>query len=118
MSKQKWCIEDLISVGEDVLYECTLENEDGEKNIKVYLTNYRIVWIEGNFVDSRLLRFISKYGVFIGYDDFAEENDKGCGEYGIYFGDNESYETLWFYSETVWKAFYRELSRCVLETVL
>ena len=113
MSNQQWNIKELLSPDEIVFYECTITND--EASIHVYLTNYRIIWISGNFVDSRLLKFISKYGVFVGYEEYSEDADKGEGDYGVYFGDTDSYETLWFYSENVWKTFYNELSRCILE---
>lgn len=115
MSKSIWNIKDLLSIGESLIYKCELKNEDEDTTIQVYLTNYRILWIEDEFVDSRLLKFISKYGVFVGYENYHEDEDKGTGEYGIYFGDTAGYESLWFYSKDVWKTFYDELSRCLLE---
>ena len=115
MSKIAWNIQELLSVGESIVYECELEDDESGEGIKVYLTNYRIIWSVDEFVDSRLLKFISKYGVFVGYEDYHEDNDHGVGEYGVYFGDIDAYETLWFYSKDVCKTFYDELSRCVLE---
>ena len=116
MANFEWKEEDLLAVGESVVYKCTVEDEDGDK-IPVILTNHRIIWVSGSFVDSRLLKFICKYGVFEGYDDYAEEADIGQGEYGIYFGDFGNYETLWFYSQKVWKTFYDELSRTIIENL-
>jgi len=117
MGKVKWNIDSLLSVGESVIYKCNAEDEESNSIIKVFLTNRRIIWIDGQFVDCRLLKFISKYGVFFGFEEFAEDADIGTGEYGVYFGDTQSYETLWFYSEDVWKEFYDELSRTILEEV-
>ena len=111
----KWNIDELLSVGESISYKCSVEDEEAEEKIYVYITNYRIIWIDGSFVDCRLLKFISKYGTFEGYDRYCEDDDKGSGEYGVYFGDLENYETFWFYSEKVWKDFYSELSRAILE---
>lgn len=115
MKNLKWDIESLLSVGENIVFKCKLEDEEDDSIIEVYLTNYRIIWINSEFVDCRLLKFISKYGVFVGYEDYNERNDIGTGEYGVYFGDTNFYETFWFYSAEVWKEFYDELSRCVLE---
>lgn len=111
----EWKIKDLLSVGENIVYQCKIEDENEDAEIQVYLTNYRIIWINGEFVDCRLLKFISKYGVFVGYEDYNEPNDMGTGEFGVYFGDFDGYESLWFYSEDVWKEFYKELSRGILE---
>ena len=110
----EWDIKTLLSVGENVVYECAVVDEDDESEIKVYLTNSRI-WINENFVDSRYLKFISKFGVFVGYEEYAEDTDYGTGEYGVYFGDFGNYESLWFYDEAIWKTFYLELSRGILE---
>lgn len=115
MAKRSWAINELLSVGESIIYECKLEDEENDSITNVYLTNYRVIWITNEFVDSRILKYISKYGVFIGYEDYNERNDIGTGEYGVYFGDTNGYESLWFYSEDVWKTFYDELSRAVLE---
>lgn len=115
MAKKKWNIEELLSTGENIVYKCNIEDEESGDEINVYLTNYRIIWIQEEFVDSRLLKFISKYGVFVGFEEYHEDDDIGTGEYGIYFGDTQGYESLWFYSEVVWKEFYEELSRMVLE---
>ncbi len=116
MKKAKWNIERLLSVGESIIYKCEVEDEEVQSIIKVYLTNYRIIWIEEEFVSCRLLKYISKYGVFSGYEDYNEQDDIGTGEYGVYFGDTTSYETLWFYSEEVWREFYDELSRAIIES--
>lgn len=116
MASFEWKEEELLAVGESVVYKCVVKDEDGGK-IPVILTNYRIIWITGNFVDCRLLKFICKYGVFEGYDEYVEDDDIGQGEYGVYFGNLENYETLWFYSEKVWKAFYDELSRTIIENL-
>lgn len=116
MANFEWKEEDLLVVGESVVYKCVVEDEDGDK-IPVILTNHRIIWISENFMDSRLLKFICKYGVFEGYDDYVEDGDIGQGEYGIYFGDFDNYETLWFYSQKVWKTFYDELSRTIIENL-
>lgn len=113
MTDYNWKIEDLLMMGESLAYKCEIEN-DGN-TIPVFITNYRIIWINGAFVDCRMLRFISKYGVFVGYDDYVEDFDIGNGEYGVYFGDLQQYETMWFCSEKVWKSFYGELSRAILE---
>ncbi len=112
---KEWNIEDLITVDEDIIYECVVEDEENDIKTNVYLTNKRIIWISGNFVDSRMLRFVSKFGVFVGFEEYNEPNDIGTGEYGVYFGDNSSYETMWFYDEEVWKDFYSELSRNAIE---
>jgi len=118
MKEIKWNVNDILSVGESIIFRCDVEDEENETVTKVYLTNYRIIWINGAFVDCRLLKFISRYGVFVGFDDYSEENDIGTGEYGVYFGDTSAYETFWFYSQDVCKEFYDELSRTVLEEVL
>ena len=115
MAKISWNIDELLSIGENIIYKCDLEDENNDSVIKVFLTNYRIIWIDGEFVDCRLLKFISKYGVFVGFEEFYQQCDIGTGEYGIYFGDNTEYESLWFYSKDIWKTFYDELSRTVLE---
>lgn len=115
MGRVNWNIDELLSVGESIILKVDIENEDNNSKIKVFLTNYRIIWIDGNFVDCRLLKFICKYGVFSGYEEYSENADIGTGEYGVYFGSLDSYETLWFYSEDIWKEFYEELSRAVLE---
>lgn len=111
----KWNIDELLSIGESVVYKCVVEDEGTDEKIHVYITNYRIIWINRAFVDCRLLRFISKYGTFEGYNEYHEDTDLGTGEYGVYFGDLENYESFWFYSEKVWKDFYSELSRAILE---
>ena len=111
----KWNIEDLLSVGESISYQCFVEDEEMDEKIPVYITNYRIIWIFQSFVDCRLLKFISKFGTFTGYERYHEDNDFGTGEYGVYFGELSNYETFWFYSEEVWKDFYMELSRALLE---
>lgn len=113
----KWKIDDLLSVGEAVIYKTRIEDEACDTKTDVYLTNFRLIWISDDFLDCRLLKFISKYGIFIGYEEYSEEDDIGTGEYGIYFGDFEKYETLWFYSENVWHTFYSELSRILLEEI-
>lgn len=112
---KKWKIEDLITVDEDIIYECIVEDEESDTQTNVYLTNKRIIWISKDFVDSRILRFISKFGVFVGYEEYNESRDIGTGEYGVYFGDTESYETMWFYDEEVWKTLHSELARNILE---
>ena len=35
----EWDIKTLLSVGENVVYECAVVDEDDESEIKVYLTN-------------------------------------------------------------------------------
>lgn len=122
MENFEWKVEDLLAVGESIVYKCVIkdvaEDEDEyEYKIPVILTNHRIIWVNGDFVDCRLLKFISKYGIFEGYDDYVEDDDIGQGEYGIYFGDFKKYETLWFYSKGVWKTFYDELSRTIIENL-
>ncbi len=115
MSKVNWNINELLSVGENIIYQCDVEDEENDSTIKVFLTNYRIIWIDGEFVDCRMIKYISKYGVFVGYEAYNEPDDIGTGEYGVYFGDTNAYESLWFYSQDVWKEFYDELSRAVIE---
>lgn len=111
----EWNIEKLLPESEEIIYKCFVENDEKDIKTNVYLTNKRIIWITGDSIDSRRLKFISKFGIFIGFEDNNQYNDIGNGEYGVYFGDNSSYETVWFYDEESLNDFYLELSRRVLE---
>lgn len=112
----KWKNFDFLAAGESSIYKCELEEEDGEK-ISVILTNYRIIWGNNEFMDSKILKHIVKFGIFEGYDEYVERDDNGAGEFGIYFGDVQSYDTFWFYSKEVWKNFYEEFSRTIIENL-
>ena len=50
MGKIKWDIEDVLSVGENIIYQCELEDEEENAVIPIYLTNFRVIWINGEFV--------------------------------------------------------------------
>ena len=115
MGKIKWDIEDMLSVGENIIYQCELEDEEENAMISIYLTNFRVIWINGEFVDCRFLKYVSKCGVFAGYEEYSESADIGTGEYGLYFGEVEGYVTFLFYSQDVLKEFYAELSRTIIE---
>lgn len=117
MKELQWNINEMLSVSENIIYQCILEDEEYNSKIEVYLTNFRIIWIEDEFVDCRTIKHISKYGVYVGSNDYREDDDIGTGEYGIYFGDNSGYTSFWFYSQDVCKEFYDELSRAVIETL-
>lgn len=115
MKQTIWNINEILAIGENVIYECVLEDENNDKVINVYLTNHRIIWINDNFVDSHFLNSICKCGVFFGYEEYGETSDYGTGEYGVYFGDMSHYDTFWFYDVEVAKTFYLETTRVIID---
>lgn len=115
MAKINWKIEDLLSVGENLIYKCTLEDEKYDEVIEMFLTNYRIIKITDDRCICNLLKSIDNYGMLVGYEDYSEERDWGTGEYGIYFYSAKDDVTMWFYSKDACKTFYDELTRAILE---
>lgn len=98
---------------ESILYQCTIQDE--ETDVEIYLTNYRLVYGYDNFIDCKLLSAISRFGMFYGRNDYEESEDLGSGDFGIYAGDINNYDTFWFTSKKAWKEFYEELSRAIMD---
>ena len=109
----EWKIEDLLSFSENVIYRCTIEDEDEDNKYQFILTNHRVIWFDNESVQSVLIRYIAEYGKVVGEPSNC---DIGTGEYCVYFCFvNDTPYRIWFYSEDVWNEFYDELSRIILE---
>lgn len=76
MNKSYWSIDELLSIGENVIYKCDIEDENVECTYKLYLTNYRIIWTDDETCAfCLLLKHICKYGMFVGYEDYHGDDD-------------------------------------------
>lgn len=120
MPQNSWDIKDLLSINENVIYQCGLMDDSADApedlTITVYITNHRIIEIiEGFGVCTMLLKNCNNCGLYEGYSD-RHISSFGTGEYGVYFGDSDSsYAVLWFYSQEVCMNFYKELIRAMLD---
>lgn len=107
-------IEKWLSDGENIIYECDLEDAESDNAIELFLTNHRVIWIQEASVCSVLLKKIEKYSIYVGYETFGDEGDIGAGNYCIAFSIPDDYAAFWFYSEKVWRHFYEELSKVLI----
>lgn len=121
MNEKKFLIE-----SEGIIFKCTISEvydineEEVTENTKIYLTNYRIIFIhDGDTeMESLLLNKITKLGFLMEDDlpeDYGYEDDIGMGEYGVSYETDMDSRKIWFYSEKAQIEFYQELTRLVLE---
>ncbi len=114
---------------EGIIFKCDIEEvfeeeEDDEEEedtsfvMKVYLTNYRIIFVyDDTEMESWMLNKINMIGL-LSEEDVLEDDDfnyVGDGEYGVSFKTESENQRVWFYSEKAQIEFYKELTRLVLE---